>query len=227
MAQKVASDDNAKLRAKVRQLEAALERERDSRRKLEGSKTASRSYARDSESRRKGASTDRDHDRVWDSETSRRVADSTSRVSRSMRDAKSRMVRGVTLGALEGFRAWSDALTSFADGVLHRNEGRDRSVRDLLGDLPGDIASGFSDAVDDLIDVPARVSDRYSRSYREGEESDRKRTSRSRHDSDSSDLDDDHESDRDHGAHSHSDDEGEGARTAEFSVRAESTKDAS
>ena len=192
MATKTASDDTtSKLRAKVRQLEAALEREREARRKLErhdregGDRdtrstsrgAASRSYSRDSEYRERR---DSDRDRSPESETSRRIADSTSHISRRARDAKSRMVRGVTLGAFEGLRAWSDAFSSFADGVLRRNEGRDRSVRDLLTDLPGDVASGFSDAVDDFIDVPVRVADRYSRSYREGEDTDKKRSSRSR-----------------------------------------------
>jgi len=73
---------------------------------------------------------------------------------------------------------------------LRRNEGRDRSVRNLVSDLPGDIASGFSDAIDDFVDVPARMAERYSRSHREGEESDRRRYSHD-HDHDSDDYDHD------------------------------------
>jgi len=134
------------------------------------------------------------------------------------------MIRGITLGAFEGVRAAADAFSSFADGVVGRNEdrGRDRSVRDLLTDLPGDIASGFSDAFDDLIDVPARASDRYSRTYREGEESDRRR-SHSRDDDWDQDRESEHsESDRHVHVESRSDDAGE---ESEFSVRTETSKE--
>lgn len=226
MAQRTASDDTtSKLRAKVRQLEAALEREREARRKLErhdreGGDRDARGTVRGASSRSYSRS---DRDRSPESETSRRIADSTSHVSRRARDAKSRMIRGVTLGAFEGLRAWSDAFSSFTDGVLRRNEGRDRSVRDLLTDLPGDIASGFSDAVDDFIDVPVRISDRYSRSYREGEDSDKKRSSR--YDHDSSDREpEDREPERDH---TYSDDEDDEHRSTEVSLKAETTKDSS
>jgi hypothetical protein len=144
------------------------------------------------------------------------------------------MIRGITLGAFEGVRAAADAFSSFADGVLSRNEdrGRDRSVRDLLTDLPGDVASGFSDALDDLIDVPARASDRYSRTYREGEDSDRRR-SRTR-DDDWEDRDRSRERDRDvrsesdrstHAEARAEDSEEDTTRTAEFSVRAETTRE--
>jgi|SRR5580698_1842352 hypothetical protein len=155
MAEKTAHDETAALRAKIKQLEAALDRERE----------AARSSSKHASAGRTGHTSETRYDV---GESSRRVTDSATSVGRRARDGASRMVRGSTLAAFEGVRAFSDSITSFADAVISRNEGSDRNVRDLITDLPGDIASGFADAFDNFIDVPSRAADRYARSYREG-----------------------------------------------------------
>jgi hypothetical protein len=179
MAEKTTHDESmAALRARIKHLEAALDRERDAAR------SASKGHSSDRTSRARESRHDAD-------DTSRRVTDSATAVTRRARDGASRMVRGSTLAAFEGLRAFSDSITSFADGVISRNEGSDRNVRDLITDLPGDIASGFADAFDNFIDVPSRAADRYSKSYREGSDTPVRKRSR----------DDDDESPATHAAH--------------------------
>lgn len=156
MAEKASHDETtASLRARVKHLEAALDREREANRSAHKREPGTRAtYTRDSRSDL--------------GEGSRRVADSATSVSRRARDGGSRLIRGSTLAAFEGLRAFSDSITSFADSVISRNEGSDRNVRDLVTDLPGDIAAGFSDAFDNFIDLPSRAADRFGRSYNEG-----------------------------------------------------------
>jgi len=164
MAEKTAPEETvASLRARVKHLEAALDRERE--------------VNRSTRTHDSGNRTTRSRDFHSDiGEGSRRVADSATSVNRRARDGASRLVRGSKLAAFEGLRAFSDSITSFADSVISRNEGSDRNVRDLLTDLPGDIAAGFADAFDDFIDIPSRSADRFGRSYREGSD-----TSASKH----------------------------------------------
>jgi hypothetical protein len=156
MAEKTAPEETtASLRARIKHLEAALDREREANRSARKHDSGSRTtHSRDSQSDI--------------GEGSRRVADSATSVNRRARDGASRLVRGSKLAAFEGLRAFSDSFTSFADSVISRNEGSDRNVRDLVTDLPGDIAAGFADAFDNFIDVPSRAADRFGRSYREG-----------------------------------------------------------
>jgi hypothetical protein len=166
MAEKTVHDETVSaLRARIKRLEAALDREREASRSASKSEPAGRtSHSRNS--------------RSDVGESTRRVTDSATSVTRRARDGASRMVRGSTLAAFEGVRAFSDSITSFADAVISRNEGSDRNVRDLITDLPGDIAAGFADAFDNFVDVPSRAADRYSRAYREGSDTPpRKRTS--------------------------------------------------
>jgi len=170
MAEKTTHDDTpAALRARIKHLEAALDRER------EAARSASKGHSSTTRARESRQDAD---------DTSRRVTDSATAVTRRARDGASRMVRGKTLAAFEGLRAFTDSITAFADGVISRNEGSDRNVRDLITDLPGDIASGFADAFDNFVDVPSRAADRYSKSYREG--SDTPARKRSRDDDDES-----------------------------------------
>jgi hypothetical protein len=149
MAEKASSpadDDVVRLRARVKELEDELTK-RDTRR-------------------------DSGKDKNDEPSTTRRVADSFSDVRRSKRDAADRMVRGVTLASVEAVRVFADSVSSFADNVIRRNEGRDgegRSVRDMATRLPEDIATSMADAVDQFVDIPRRAADRYSKVHREGE----------------------------------------------------------
>ena len=104
--------------------------------------------------------------------TTRRVADSFSDVRQSKRDAADRMMRGVTLASVEAIRVFADSVSSFADNVITRNEGRKgegRSARNMATRLPEDIAASLADAVDSFADIPRRAADRYSKVHREGE----------------------------------------------------------
>ncbi|HEY0301026.1 MAG TPA: hypothetical protein VGC36_06835 [Rhizomicrobium sp.] len=116
-----------------------------------------------------------DVDEDDDDRTGRRVADSFNDARRSKVDAATRVVRGVTLASVEFVRLFADSVSSFGDDVLRRNEGRarrGRTVRSLVRRLPEDLAEGFANAVDRLSDIPAKAADRYSKVYREGEDSD-------------------------------------------------------
>jgi hypothetical protein len=173
MAEKTAHDETTvALRARIKQLEAALDREREANRSANKRESGSRSH----QFRNVRSDVEEGSRRV--EEGSRRVADSATSVTRRARDGASRTARASKLAAFEGLRAFSDSVTSFADAVISRSEGSDRNVRDLITDLPGDIAAGFADAFDNFVDVPSRAADRFSRSYREGSDTPaRKRSS--------------------------------------------------
>src|SRR5262249_23669025 len=94
-----ADDEVVKLHARVKELEAELNKK------------------------------DRDRDKDTESTTTRRVADSLSDVRRSKRDAADRMMRGVTLASVEAVRLFADSISSFADNVIRRNEGREGEGR--------------------------------------------------------------------------------------------------
>ena len=146
-------DEITGLRVRVRELEAQLNRQ-----------TASTGSTGTT------ASTDADDDRS--SSTTRRMADSWNDASRSKHDAANRMIRGATLASAEMVRAFADPVSSFADALISRNEGRkdgDRTARDLVTRLPEDIATSFADAVDRFVEIPAKAADRYSSTYRSGE----------------------------------------------------------
>ena len=137
-------DEITRLRARVRDLEAQLNKSVDSKSGDEDSTTT----------------------------RTRRVADSMSDISRSKRDASNRMVRGVTLASAEFVRAFADSVSSFADTLISRNEGSkdgSRTARDLVTRLPEDIATSFADAIDRFVEVPAKAADRYASAYRSGE----------------------------------------------------------
>jgi hypothetical protein len=143
-------DEITRLRARVRELEAQLNKAADTKSDDEDSPQTS----------------------------TRRVADSMSNVSRSKRDATNRMVRGATLASAELVRAFADTVSSFADTLISRNDsGKDgsRTTRDLVTRLPEDIATSFADAIDRFVEVPAKAADRYASAYRSGEKTDSRR----------------------------------------------------
>ncbi len=105
-------------------------------------------------------------------EDARRVADSFSNTTRQKADIASRAIRGMALASFEGIHLFADTVSAFAGGVVDRGAQSDRtSVRDLTTQLPGDVISSFSDAVDRLVDIPAKAAERYADTYRQGERS--------------------------------------------------------
>jgi hypothetical protein len=114
---------------------------------------------------RKDAKTDR-------GEEARRVTDSFSDAARQKADAANRAFRGIALASFEGMRLFADSISAFAGGVVNRsNTSEKKSVRDLATQLPGDVVSSFADAVDKMVDIPAKTAERYADSYRQGEQS--------------------------------------------------------
>ena len=100
------------------------------------------------------------------------ASDSWSEASRSKRDSLNRMVRGVTMASIESVRLLAETVSSFADGVVSRNDARGhKTTRDLVTNLPADIAGSFADALSDFVEIPAKSADKYASAYREGEKS--------------------------------------------------------
>ena len=132
--------ENAKLRARIEELEGQL-------------KAKEKSSSKD------------------DSPT-KRASDSWSDASRTKRDSAHRMVRGLTLASIESFRLFADTVSSFADGVVSRNNAREhKTTRDLITNLPADIIGSFADSVSDFVEIPAKTAEKYTSAYREGEKS--------------------------------------------------------
>jgi hypothetical protein len=140
-------DEVTKLRARVKRLEA----ERDRLKKTDG----------DDDVERRG----------------RHVADSLNDARRSKGDTAVRVARGMTLASFEFVRLFADSISAFSEEVIDRNESRSRggrrSVTSLATRLPEDVADGFASALDRFSDIPARAADRYSKTYRQGDNTDR------------------------------------------------------
>jgi len=135
-------DELSRLRARVSELEAELQKRT----------TETRKSARE--------------------ESRREAADAFSDASRQKIDTVNRIVRGFTLASFEGVRLFADSLATFADTVSSRNTAKEHaSVRDLTTRLPGDVAAGFADAVEHFADAPARMAERYAQAHKEGEKS--------------------------------------------------------
>jgi hypothetical protein len=100
----------------------------------------------------------------------RRTADATRNVARSKTELAARLARGLTLASVEAFTVTADTLLSAANSFLDRNRPGDqkRSVSDLAQRLPADLADSVSDAVRNLIDVPAKVARGFSERFEEG-----------------------------------------------------------
>jgi hypothetical protein len=143
MAEKATQDDEiAKLRARIGDLEAAL----------------NKATAKSEQGVKSGQRPERD-----------RVADSLSNASRQKVDAVNRLVRGLTVASFEGMRLVADSFSAFAGGVVSRSSATDsKSVRDLATRLPSDILTGVSEAVDRLVDVPAKTAERFAETHRQG-----------------------------------------------------------
>lgn len=104
--------------------------------------------------------------------SSKSASESWSDASRSKRDSANRVVRGLTMASIESVRLFADTVSSFADGVVSRNDAREhKTTRDLVTNLPGDIVGSFADSVTRFVEIPAKTAEKYASSYREGEKS--------------------------------------------------------
>lgn len=82
--------------------------------------------------------------------------------------SSARLVRGTLHAIGEGIGAFADTFTGFADNVLDRNRGKENESADRLNRrFPGDVASGFSDAIEDLFDIPSKMADRFNERYKD------------------------------------------------------------
>jgi hypothetical protein len=97
-----------------------------------------------------------------------RTLDSLNDATFRKTETFTRMARGLTVASLEGVRLFADAVSSFADGVATRNTSRDDSPRRLARRLPADMADGFADAIDRIVEIPARAAERYAEVHRQG-----------------------------------------------------------
>lgn len=101
----------------------------------------------------------------------RRAASSVQDINSRKTERAARAFRGFALASAEAFRLTADSLSNAASSFLDRNhpDDDDRSVRDLSQRLPGDVFDGMSDAFDDWVEIPAKVADKFSEAFREGE----------------------------------------------------------
>ena len=105
-------------------------------------------------------------------EEANRVADSFSSATRQKGDMVNRAIRGISLASFEGIQLFADSISALAGGVVNRNtQNESKSVRDLSTQLPGDVVSSFADAVNLIVDIPAKTAERYASAYRQGEPS--------------------------------------------------------
>jgi hypothetical protein len=104
-------------------------------------------------------------------------------------DEGSKLLRGLVLAAVEPLRIAGDLISQFGDEVRARNRpdrGRGRSERrsegtspsDLVSNLPRDISAGLSRIVDESLNIPGKVIDRFNEAYKETESLQRTRAER-------------------------------------------------
>lgn len=105
--------------------------------------------------------------------THQKLADSIKQASRRTTEEYGKLTRAYLMAYIEGLRLAGNALTSFADEVTQRNQPEaESSAADLTKKLPKDIYSGYVKAVEQLVDIPGRTIDQFSKSYKETEKSD-------------------------------------------------------
>lgn len=95
-------------------------------------------------------------------------------------DEGSKLLRGLVLAAVEPLRIAGDLASQFGDDVRARNRpyrARGRSEKrsgetspsGLVSDLPGDISAGLSRILDESLNIPGKVVDRFYEAYKETE----------------------------------------------------------
>src|SRR5215207_537449 len=134
------------LEARIRALEAQLEmKERDLER-------AERESATDPDHRARRRAEVRDN------------VEATREVSERTFDEASRLFRAFTQAQIEGLRAVTDMVGTFADEVSKRRDEKDKD-RDTLAALPADLYAGYIKAVDEALKIPGRTSEKFQESY--------------------------------------------------------------
>jgi hypothetical protein len=104
-------------------------------------------------------------------------------------DEGSKLLRGLVLAAVEPLRIAGDLASQFGDEVRARNRpdrvrGRserrseETSPRGLVSSLPGDISAGVSKILDESLNIPGKVVDRFYEAYKETESLQRTRAQR-------------------------------------------------
>ena len=86
-------------------------------------------------------------------------------------DENRKLLRGLTLAYLEQLRLVGDLVGSFADEVFERNQssGREDSIVDLAGNLPGDLYAAFVNSINRSLDIPGKTIDKFCESFKETE----------------------------------------------------------
>lgn len=94
-----------------------------------------------------------------------------SATTRSRRDSANRTERELLWPPFGNVRLITDAIYSFADGVLPRNdaEKNNKTTCDLIANLPGVIVGGFADKSTKLVEIPAQTAKKYSSAYQGGQ----------------------------------------------------------
>ena len=104
-------------------------------------------------------------------------------------DEAIKLLRGLVLAAVEPLRIAGDLASQFGEEVRARNrpdrvrsrsEGRSERVSpsDLVSALPRDISAGLSRIVDESLNIPGKVVDRFYEAYKETESVQRTRAER-------------------------------------------------
>jgi hypothetical protein len=104
-------------------------------------------------------------------------------------DEGSKLLRGLVLAAVEPLRIAGDLASQFGDELRARNRPervRTRSEKrsdrtsptGLVSDLPRDITAGLSKIVDESLNIPGKVVDRFYEAYKETESVQRTRAER-------------------------------------------------
>jgi len=132
-------EENAKLRARVEELEGQLKA------KNKGTSTTAATAA-------KSASDS------W-SDASRTKRDSANRMVRGLTMASIESVRLVA----DTVSSFADGVSS------RNASREGKTTRDLVTNLPADIAGSFADAITNFVEIPTKTADKYSASYHEGE----------------------------------------------------------
>jgi hypothetical protein len=88
-------------------------------------------------------------------------------------DEASRLFRAFTMAHIEGLRAVTDTVGTFADEVAKRRDDRDED-RDAFAALPADLYAGYIKAVEESLKIPGRTNEKFHESYERTREEDRR-----------------------------------------------------
>ena len=163
-------DEVVQLRARIKDLEARLDVEKD--RSRDRDRDADRDRGRDQSGDRgsevRASYRDRDDDRYRPRDRRLRgVADAGDRkVETAMRT-----IRGLTLASVEAVRMVADSFATAADDLLDSSRPRDNdeTLRHLSSRFGESLGDSVSDTAQRLMDIPSRSAEQFSRAYNEGD----------------------------------------------------------